>query len=99
MSYLRLPDRLDAPMTRSQAEMLRSLSIEAYQPKQFAESLSATEAGSMRFDVKSRWPIRSDKGAISGESYAVLKQVFFRDVRHLSLRARLNCQSVVSMWG
>ena len=44
MSYLRLPDRLDAPMTRSQAEMLRSLSIEAYQPRQFAENLSAAEA-------------------------------------------------------
>jgi DUF3072 family protein len=44
MSYLRLPDRLEAPMTRSQAEMLRSLSIEAYQPKQFAENLSAVEA-------------------------------------------------------
>ena len=44
MSHLRLPDRLDAPMTRNQAEMLRSLSIEAYQPKQFAEDLSAAEA-------------------------------------------------------
>jgi len=44
MSYLRLPDRLDTPMTRSQAEMLRSLSTEAYQPKQFAEDLSAAEA-------------------------------------------------------
>ena len=44
MSYLRLPDRLEAPMTRGQAEMLRSLSIEAYQPKQFAEDLSAAEA-------------------------------------------------------
>ena len=44
MSYLTLPDRLDAPMTRGQAEMLRSLSIEAYQPKQFAEDLSAAEA-------------------------------------------------------
>ena len=44
MSYLRLPDRLDAPMTRSQAEMLRSLSIEAYQSKQFADDLSAAEA-------------------------------------------------------
>jgi hypothetical protein len=31
-------------MTRSQAEMLRSLSIEAYQPRQFAEDLSAAEA-------------------------------------------------------
>lgn len=44
MSYFRLPDRLDGPMTKSQAEMLRSLSIEAYQPKQFAEDLSAAEA-------------------------------------------------------
>ena len=50
MSYLRLPDRLDAPMTRTQAEMLRSLSIEAYQPRQFAEDLSAAEA-SRRIDV------------------------------------------------
>ena len=44
MSYLTLPDRLDAPMTRNQAEVLRSLSIEAYQPKEFAEDLSAAEA-------------------------------------------------------
>ena len=44
MSYARLPDRLDGPMTKSQAEMLRSLSIEAYQPKQFEEDLSASEA-------------------------------------------------------
>jgi Protein of unknown function (DUF3072) len=44
MSYLSLPDRLDAPMTRSQAETLRSLSTEAYQPRQFAEDLSAAEA-------------------------------------------------------
>jgi len=44
MSYLHLPDRLDAPMTRNQAEILRSLSIEAYQPRQFAEDLSAAEA-------------------------------------------------------
>ena len=44
MSYARLPDRLDGAMTRSQAEVLRSLSIEAYQPKQFEEDLSAAEA-------------------------------------------------------
>lgn len=44
MSYARLPDRLDGPMTKAQAEMLRSLSIEAYQPKQFTEDLSAAEA-------------------------------------------------------
>ena len=55
MSYLTLPDRLDAPMTRGQAEMLRSLSIEAYQPKQFAEDLSAAEAarriGALRREI------------------------------------------------
>jgi hypothetical protein len=44
MSYLTFPDRLDARMTRGQVEVLRSLSIEAYQPKQFAEDLSAAEA-------------------------------------------------------
>jgi hypothetical protein len=44
MSYHRLPDRVDAPMTKSQADALRSLSIEVYQPKQFAEHLLATEA-------------------------------------------------------
>jgi hypothetical protein len=44
MSYLSLPDRLHAPMTRGQAAILRALSIEAYQPKQFDEGLSAAEA-------------------------------------------------------
>ncbi|MBI5320795.1 hypothetical protein [Bradyrhizobium sp.] len=44
MSCLRLPDRLDAPTTRGEAEMLQSLAIEAYQPRQFAEHLSADEA-------------------------------------------------------
>ncbi len=44
MSYARYPDRLDSPMTRNQADTLRSLSIEAYQPKLFAEGLSAPEA-------------------------------------------------------
>ena len=31
-------------MTRNQAKTLRSLSIEAYQPRQFAEDLPAAEA-------------------------------------------------------
>jgi DUF3072 family protein len=44
MSYGRLPDRVDGPMTKSQAQTLRSLSIEAYQPKQFAIDLTAVEA-------------------------------------------------------
>jgi len=40
----RLPDQLMRPMTPTQAATLRSLSIEAYQPKQFAENLSGDEA-------------------------------------------------------
>jgi DUF3072 family protein len=44
MSYDRLPDRLDGPMTKHQAQTLRSLSIEAYQPRQFADDLTAVEA-------------------------------------------------------
>ncbi len=46
MTYARYPDRLQGPMSRSQAHTLRALSIEAYQPKQFAENLSAEEAAS-----------------------------------------------------
>ena len=44
MSYARYPDRLTKPMTRGQADTLRALSIEAYQPKQFADDLTADEA-------------------------------------------------------
>jgi hypothetical protein len=44
VSYTRYPDRLTKPMTRGQADVLRALSIEAYQPKQFAEDLTADEA-------------------------------------------------------
>jgi hypothetical protein len=44
MTYDRYPDRLKGPMSRSQADTLRSLSIEAYQPKQFAENLTSEEA-------------------------------------------------------
>jgi hypothetical protein len=44
MSYDRYPDRLEGPMSRGQAVTLRSLSIETYQPKQFAENLTAEQA-------------------------------------------------------
>ena len=44
MSYTRYPDRLEAPMSRGQANTLRSLSTEAYQTKQFQEDLTAKEA-------------------------------------------------------
>lgn len=40
----RLPDQITKPMTPTQAATLRSLSIEAYQPKQFAEDLTREEA-------------------------------------------------------
>lgn len=49
-TYARYPDRLKGPMSRNQANALRSLAIEAYQPKQFAEDLSADEAA-RRIDV------------------------------------------------
>lgn len=41
---MNLPDQITQPMTRTQAATLRSLSIEAYQPKQFAKNLSRDEA-------------------------------------------------------
>jgi hypothetical protein len=44
MSYTRYPDRVTKPMTQGQADILRALSIETYQPKQFAENLTADEA-------------------------------------------------------
>ena len=44
MTYDRYPDRLSGPMSRGQANTLRSLAIEAYQPRQFAENLTAEEA-------------------------------------------------------
>ena len=43
-AYQELPDRLDGPMTKAQATTLKSLSIEAYQPKQFAKDLTREEA-------------------------------------------------------
>lgn len=39
-----LLDRLSGPMTRSQALTLKSLAIEAYQPKQFEKNLTRAEA-------------------------------------------------------
>jgi hypothetical protein len=44
ITYDRYPDRLKGPMSRGQANTLRSLSIETYQPKQFADDLTAEEA-------------------------------------------------------
>jgi hypothetical protein len=44
MSYARYPDRLEGPMSRGQANALRSLSVEAYQPKLFEKDLTAKEA-------------------------------------------------------
>ena len=40
----RLPDQIDAPMTRQQLATLRTLSVEAYQPRLFEPNLTATEA-------------------------------------------------------
>ncbi len=43
MAYRDLPDRVSAPMNEYQAATLRKLSIEAYQPKLFAD-LTSKEA-------------------------------------------------------
>jgi Protein of unknown function (DUF3072) len=44
MSYDKFPDRLSRPMSRGQAATLRTLSVEAYQPKLFEENLTRDEA-------------------------------------------------------
>jgi hypothetical protein len=44
MSYDKFPDRLSRPMSRGQAATLRTLSVEAYQPKLFEEDLTREEA-------------------------------------------------------
>ena len=44
MSYDKFPDRLSRPMSRGQAATLRTLSVEAYQPKLFDEKLTHEEA-------------------------------------------------------
>ena len=40
----RLPDQVDAPMTPRQLATLRTLSVEAYQPKLFEKDLTSREA-------------------------------------------------------
>ncbi|CAN5363008.1 hypothetical protein BH11PSE4_BH11PSE4_12210 [soil metagenome] len=52
-SYSTLPDRISAPMTRGQAATLRTLAVEAYQPKLFEETLSRAEAA-RRIDALKR---------------------------------------------
>lgn len=42
MSYFKTPDRVD--MTAAQAKRLRALAEEAYQPRQYEEGLSRSEA-------------------------------------------------------
>jgi Protein of unknown function (DUF3072) len=44
MSYDQLPDCLSSPMSRGQAATLRTLSVEAYQPKLFEKVLTREEA-------------------------------------------------------
>jgi len=44
MSYDKFPDRLSRPMSREQGATLRTLSVEAYQPKLFEENLTQEEA-------------------------------------------------------
>ena len=44
MSYDKLPDRLSGPMSCGQAATLRTLSVEAYQPKLFEKDLTRAEA-------------------------------------------------------
>ena len=44
MSYDQFPDRLSRPMSRGQAVTLRTLSVEAYQPKLFENNLTVEEA-------------------------------------------------------
>ena len=44
VTYAEMPDRVTQPMTRGQALTLKSLAIEAYQPRQFAPDLSRAEA-------------------------------------------------------
>jgi hypothetical protein len=46
MAYRDLPDQVSAPMNEYQSTTLRKLSIEAYQPKLFAEDLTSKEAAS-----------------------------------------------------
>jgi len=61
MSYNRSPDRLSGPMSRGQAATLRTLSVEAYQPKKNClrkiwPERKLTDA-SRRYSRKLRWQI------------------------------------------
>jgi Protein of unknown function (DUF3072) len=44
MSYDQFPDSLSGPMNRGKAATLRTLSVEAYQPKLFENNLTREEA-------------------------------------------------------
>jgi hypothetical protein len=44
MAYHDRPDQMSAPMNEYQSTTLRKLSIEAYQPKLFADDLTSNEA-------------------------------------------------------
>ena len=44
LDYDKFPDRLSRPMSRGQAFTLRTLWVEAYQPKLFEENLTREEA-------------------------------------------------------
>lgn len=53
MAYRDLPDQVSAPMNEYQSTTLRKLSVEAYQPKLFAENLTSKEAA-RRIEVLKR---------------------------------------------
>lgn len=44
MRYSNAPDRIEQPMTAVQAQLLRNLAEEAYQPNEFQKDLSRIEA-------------------------------------------------------
>jgi hypothetical protein len=44
MAYHDRPDQMSAPMNEYQSATLRKLSIEAYQPRLFADDLTSKEA-------------------------------------------------------
>jgi hypothetical protein len=44
MAYHDRPDQISAPMSEYQSTTLRRLSIEAYQPRLFADDLTSKEA-------------------------------------------------------
>jgi hypothetical protein len=52
MAYRDLPDQVSASMNEYQSTTLRKLSIEAYQPKLFAEDLTSKEAARRIAELK-----------------------------------------------